>query len=238
MGQPEGEAAQAAEALAEAERELARRNLEVELAGERVAVLAAVRPAPTEDPVQLVELKAELARASEDAAVRRTLAELLAATLARVRGRLHPAVAAFASRLLPRITGGRHGEVKINGQGELLVFAPEAGEYVSIDHLTGGARDQLLLSLRLAFAGAVVASRAGAGSRQLLFLDEPLASSDEGRAAAFLGVLGERAACFRQVFLVTHRSPADARFDLILTLDSASDSVALESEGSRRARAW
>jgi DNA repair exonuclease SbcCD ATPase subunit len=194
-------------AMAAAREELARAEAGLAILEKRADKLERDKPgaAPEERRGQMARLQKELETLRHDQQVREVLAEMLAATVQRVRSRLFPEVAAYAARLLPRITGGRHGDVRISTEGALQVYAPEAGEYVGLDSLSGGARDQLLLALRLAFAGAVVRSRAPEAASHFLFLDEPLASSDEERGRAFLELLEDRGEAFRQVFLVTHR---------------------------------
>lgn len=223
LPEPGEEEASLREELEAARAEEEKHRVRAELLTERAAQLAEGKE-DEEDPAQVIaDLETRLAEAGHDAAVRGTLADLLQATAQRVRTRLFPAVAGYAARLLPRITGGRHGEVKVEEDGRLLVYAPEAGEYVPIEMLSGGARDQLLLALRLAFASAVVTSRVGAEGAPFLFLDEPLASSDEERGLAFLKVLEDRAEAFAQVFVVTHRLAGDESYDAILRLEEGSE---------------
>lgn len=223
-------------AMAAAREELARAEAGLAILEKRRDKLEQDAPGapPEERRGHLAKLQGELDALRQDVRVREVLRETLSATVQRVRSRLFPEVAAYAARLLPRITGGRHGDVRISSEGALQVFAPEAGEYVGLDALSGGARDQLLLALRLAFAGAVVRSRAPEAASHFLFLDEPLASSDEERGQAFLELLEDRGEAFHQVFLVTHRPPGEGADGpmLELTLEATEVVADLASTGS------
>ncbi len=158
----------------------------------------------------------------------------LAATTERMRARLLPAVAEYGSRLLPRLTAGRHHGVRFTPQGDLEVRADGTGGWVPLDALSGGARDQLLIALRLAFAAAVVRTRVQGEAAQFLFLDEPLASSDETRGRAFLELLVDRGPCFSQVILVTHRLGGDELYDRVLVLDGEKDELCYPAPGGNR----
>lgn len=219
----DSQVAELSRSLEELRTEAARIRAGVEVLEARTEKLAQAPTQPEERVRQLVTLRQEHAVASEEAAVRAMLEECLGATAARLRARLLPQIAEYAARMLPRITGGKHAEVRISNHGEIQFFAPEAGEYVSIDALSGGARDQFLLALRLAFASAVVRARAPAGSSPFLFLDEPLASSDEERGKAFLELLEDRSDAFRQVFVVTHRHSGEGAYDRLLVLSPQED---------------
>lgn len=212
-------------------REAMRSRAQVEVLADQAEAMAREEGSLEEKRAMIDELDAELTRLTSEREVRQVLADCLEATAARLRSRLFPSIAAYAARLLPRITGGRHGQVRISAEGELQVLAPELGEYVSIDRLSGGARDQFLLALRLAFAAAVVRGRVPEGHRHFLFLDEPLASSDSRRGTAFLDLLGDRSPAFSQVFVVTHRPEGEGSYDLVLELDA--DAAVVEYPAAR-----
>lgn len=217
----------------ERERGVVSRDLLVQ----RSETLATSSGVPEERLRLLGTLEEELSRVEAEAGVREVLAECLTATVERLRTRLFPWIAEYAARMLPRITGGKHAEVRISQEGELQFFAGEAGEYVGIEALSGGARDQFLLALRLAFASAVVRARAAENTSFFLFLDEPLASSDEGRGRAFLELLEDRSESFRQVFVVTHRPAGDETYDQILRLTEDTDVLELAPEAAACAAA-
>jgi DNA repair exonuclease SbcCD ATPase subunit len=215
--------------IQELHRERDRFQVSLDLLMQRGESIAGASRIPEERLHLLETLQEELAVCEHDALVRAALAESLTAAVERLRTRLFPWIAEYAARLLPRITGGRHADVRISQDGELQFFAREAGEYVAIEALSGGARDQFLLALRLAFASAVVRARAAENSSFFLFLDEPLASSDEGRGRAFLELLEDRSESFRQVFVVTHRPAGDETYDMILRLSEGDEVLEVES---------
>ena len=68
---------------------------------------------------------------------------------------------------------------------------------------SGGTEDQFLLSMRLAFALALLPEVKGMHP-EFLFLDEPLASSDEERREGIIRLLKELQSRFKQIFIISH----------------------------------
>lgn len=119
-----------------------------------------------------------------------------------IRKRLLPQIEAYFSWVLPRMTRGRYHKVRLDEDFEIEVFSDEYGDYVSLDTLSGGTIDQLLISLRLAFARATFANSGSPG--QFLFLDEPFSSFDESRREQFFNLLQSLKSNFQQIFLISH----------------------------------
>jgi uncharacterized protein YhaN len=105
-----------------------------------------------------------------------------------------------ASYYFHRIAGTSLGEI---GLGESL--APEsvrparADEAVDEAALSGGEREQLHLSVRLALAGVLAKDE-----RQLLVLDDVLTATDAGRLLRVQAVLEEAADRLQIVILTCH----------------------------------
>lgn len=203
-------------ALAGHRDELGRVRMERQAAEER---LARVEP----DAARCRQLEEELSRSGEELAsvergirVREILLELLTGLSERMRQRLGPALADYMRFVLPRITGNRYREVRLTEDLAVEVWSPEKGDYVHLDALSGGTVDQLLVSLRLAFAKALMDTTMVAGERQYLFFDEPLASFDRSRGEAFLSLLRSFGGTFAQVFLVSHLGGLEELFDAVV----------------------
>ncbi len=130
------------------------------------------------------------------------LENLFLQTGANIRRRLLPQIEAYFSWVLPRMTRGRYHKVRLDEDFEIKVFSDEYGDYVSLDTLSGGTIDQLLISLRLAFAHATFANSGTSG--QFLFLDEPFSSFDESRREQFFKLLQSLKSNFQQIFLISH----------------------------------
>jgi DNA repair exonuclease SbcCD ATPase subunit len=142
---------------------------------------------------------------------------------ARIVRRVLPETEARMRSILPALTHGARQDarlVRLN-QDEAMpdlrveVWDQAAGRYVPKEQFSGGARDQVSLALRLAFALATLPKDSGAAPG-FLFLDEPLSAFDEERASGLVSALthGELARAFPQVFLIAHnRSFNPGAFD-------------------------
>ncbi|RME70210.1 MAG: SMC family ATPase [Planctomycetota bacterium] len=153
---------------------------------------------------QLASISAELEPLGREIAVHELAGRLLEETAADLRARLGPTLRRFLAVVLPRITGGRYRRVRVLPNLDLRVYSPEKNDYVPIVDLSAGTAEQLLLVLRLGVGAALGRTRRVDDPEQFLYLDEPLAAFDEGRAVAFLQLLEELEPLFPQVFLVLH----------------------------------
>jgi len=137
-----------------------------------------------------------------------------------LRERVRPNVEAYMSRILPTITLGRYKAVQLDEEFRLRVWDPEAGEFKERDVFSGGTEDQFLLSMRLAFALALLPEVKGIHP-EFMFLDEPLGSSDEARREGILKLLNtELSQSFKQIFLVSHISGLDEQVKHIIRLEN------------------
>ena len=161
---------------------------------------------------------------------RRELAAQMARDVrARIARRVLPETEAYMRALLPELTAGRYRDVELlredgAGQGgrgaggadlRIRVWDQLAGRFVAKGLFSGGARDQVSLALRLAFALATLPKELGA-IPGFIFLDEPLSAFDAERSAALERLLtrGVIARQFPQVFLISHSQSLDpAHFD-------------------------
>ncbi|MBB6050427.1 AAA family ATPase [Armatimonas rosea] len=125
--------------------------------------------------------------------------------------RVMPSTEIWVKKLLPLLTNHRYRDIKWNSEeNKVSVLDSRKGEYVEKRVFSGGARDQISLALRLAFALATLpgesATRPG-----WLFLDEPLSSFDEARTLSLIDLLtkGLIHKQFQQIFLVSHSKSFD-----------------------------
>jgi len=137
-----------------------------------------------------------------------------------LRERVRPNVEAYMSHILPVITLGRYKAVQLNEEYKLRIWDPEAGEFKERDVFSGGTEDQFLLSMRLAFALALLPEVKGTHP-EFMFLDEPLGSSDEARREGILNLLNvELSQSFKQIFLVSHIGGLDEQVKHIIRLEN------------------
>ena len=159
--------------------------------------------------------------------VREILLELLTGLSERMRERLAPALADYIRCVLPPITGFRYREVQLTEDLDIQVYSPEKGDYVHLEDLSGGTVDQLLVSMRLAFAKALMDAKMPLEPHQFLFFDEPLSSFDRGRAEAFLNLLRTFGGTFAQVFLVSHLGGLKELFDAVILTHLDKDNLSV-----------
>ena len=129
---------------------------------------------------------------------------LLSREIERYREENQGPVLARASELLPRLTLGRYSglRVGVNESDEhvLLAVRADGGEGVEVGGLSDGTRDQLYLALRL----SSLERYATLNEPMPLVLDDVLIHSDDARAEAALGVLGEIAKTTQVLFFTHH----------------------------------
>jgi len=137
-----------------------------------------------------------------------------------LRERVRPNVERYMGHILPIITLGRYKAVQLDEEYRLRVWDPEAGEFKERDVFSGGTEDQFLLSMRLAFALALLPEVKGMHP-EFMFLDEPLGSSDDARREGILNLLNtELSQSFKQIFLVSHIGGLDEQVKHIIRLEN------------------
>ena len=136
-----------------------------------------------------------------------------------LRSRVKPGVEQYMGVTLPTITNGRYKAVQLDEDYSLKVWDPDAGEFKVKEVFSGGTEDQFLLSMRLAFALALMPEVKGMHP-EFLFLDEPLASSDEERRQGILQLLHtELASRFKQIFLISHVAGLETDVENVIRLE-------------------
>ncbi len=147
----------------------------------------------------------------------RELENLFRLTGSDIRKRLVPQIEAYFGWVLPRLTRGRYNRVKLDDDFSISVWSDEFGGFVSLDSLSGGTADQLLISLRLAFARASFAS--SGNSANFLFLDEPFSAFDESRRELFFSLLQSLKSTFQQIFIISHLPDLEDFVDYYIKLE-------------------
>ncbi len=117
--------------------------------------------------------------------------------------------------ILPKITNNKYRDVKITEDFKIKVYSPEKNDFESITALSGGARDQVLFTLRLAFTNAILGGKSRSKGFSL-FLDEFLGSFDQNRRDETLKMLKDLKEDFRQIFLISHIEGMEGNVDQII----------------------
>jgi len=130
--------------------------------------------------------------------------EKLRETAKHVREKFLPAIEINMSQIISQITGGIYKAVRLNEDYNIEVLDSNAGKFISKDIYSGGTVDQFLLAMRLAFILSLL-PQTKQTYPQFLFLDEPLASSDQNRRTNIINLLTKTLSKeFKQIILITH----------------------------------
>ena len=136
-----------------------------------------------------------------------------------LRNRVQPNVEQYMGIILLTITNGRYKAVQLDENFNLKVWDPDAGEFKLKEVFSGGTEDQLLLSMRLAFALALLPKVKGMHP-EFLFLDEPLASSDKERREGIIQLLKKLSSRFRQIFIISHVADLETEVQNVIRLEN------------------
>ena len=145
--------------------------------------------------------------------------EGIEATAEALRNRVRPSVERYMGQILPKLTSGRYRAVALDESFGIRVWDPDAGEFRPRDVFSGGAEDQFLLAMRLAFALSLMPEAKGV-KPDFLFLDEPLGSSDEVRRSGIIEYLtSELPRLFGQIFVISHVGGLEELFPNVIRLE-------------------
>ncbi len=133
---------------------------------------------------------------------------------------------------LARLTGGRYRRVAVDDATlDISVFAPERGDWVTIEDLSQGTLDLGYLAARLGLVRLVTQDR-----RPPLIFDDPFVTFDETRAGRAIAMLRDLAADFQVIYLTTS-DRYDHAADRVVELPgpTAGDEAAASDDGSEAA---
>jgi DNA repair exonuclease SbcCD ATPase subunit len=178
-----------------------------------------------EDPLDWAAEQNVLAQAERDLAIKRRAGEIVAHTRQSIVNRVMPLTMQNMRLILPLVTEGRYQDAEWDEQSNVIsVYDSRAGSFQRKRVFSGGARDQISLALRLAFA---LATLPGEHNIQpgWLFLDEPLSSFDHSRTQALVDLVTLPRALvrrqFAQIFLISHSQSFDpSQFDYRIRMDA------------------
>ncbi|HHX38988.1 MAG TPA: SMC family ATPase [Armatimonadetes bacterium] len=116
-------------------------------------------------------------------------------------GRIRPALATKASRLVRDLTDGKYDQIELDEDYNLWMH--DEGERRELRSFSGGENDLVHLCLRLAIS-QMIAESAGGAEHGFLVLDEVLGSQDGERRGLILQALAVLSRQFRQILMITH----------------------------------
>ncbi|RLE84170.1 MAG: hypothetical protein DRJ41_03620, partial [Thermoprotei archaeon] len=150
------------------------------------------------------EAKSNMERLSKEVEALTKAIECLKMVASKIRESFRPAIERNMSLVISHITDGRYKAVKLDEKYNIYVLDSEAGEFRPKDIYSGGTVDQFLLAMRLAFILSLLPQTKQTYPR-FLFLDEPLASSDQRRRQNIIKLLTTTLSeHFKQIILITH----------------------------------
>lgn len=123
------------------------------------------------------------------------------ATCKRIYGRFNQLLSQYTAEVLPKLTEGRYGRMKIGDDFRVGVFSMEKNDFASLDELSSGAQRQVLLATRLAMSKAL--TEVSNQQHQFLILDEPFAFFDRERIRNTLKALSEMDKTLSQIWIIS-----------------------------------
>ena len=116
---------------------------------------------------------------------------------------------------LEQVTAGRYRRVRVDDTNlGIEVFAPERGDWVSVESLSQGTLDLVYLAARIGLVRLVTGDR-----RPPLILDDPFVTLDDARAMRALELLKRISADFQVIYLTTS-DRYDATADAVQVLEA------------------
>lgn len=165
---------------------------------------------------ELVQVQGALARERLRAEAVKLLYETLSAVQREALQAVVEPVKRRAQQTLQRIAGNKFNGISFGAELLPIGVQPQSVEQttVSLEHLSGGEREQVYFAVRLALADV-----AFQGRRELLVLDDVFVHTDMTRIARIVSILEEAAERFQIVLLTCHPEryrgiPAAKFFDL------------------------
>ena len=170
--------------------------------------------------LSIEELEARVKNMEHKVSVLEIVINSLSEISRKLRESFAPAVEKYMGRIINVVTNGKYKAVKIDPSSyDIQVFDAQAGRFLPRNIYSGGANDQLLLAMRIAFTLALLRGAKGIYPR-FLFLDEPLGSSDPERRRRILQLLNEELTrYFEQILLITHVETPEVPGATIVTME-------------------
>lgn len=165
---------------------------EIERAAELKQSLTAAEPSRT-----AADIRAEIEEADKQLAAKRAelravqlAAECVSAAYSRIKSDFTPQLNSETERLLEKMTGGRHGNIKVADDFSLrLNESGDSGELRQAELFSMGAYNQIYFALRLAIARLTVSA-----DKRVFCIDDLLMTFDDSRGRQTIDMLADMCA--------------------------------------------
>ena len=171
------------------------------------------------------ELTRQRITAEKRIPVRERALALIAGACRKIHTQFNAQMRDYLQHLMPSMTDGRYQYLKIDENFSIQLFSSDKNDFVDLEDISGGARRQLLLIVRLAVAQALV--DAHGEPAQTLMLDEPFAFFDRLRTEQTLMALPGFSRQIGQVWVISQEFEKHAPFDLRIECKRGVDMLVL-----------
>jgi exonuclease SbcC len=120
---------------------------------------------------------------------------------------------------MPRFTGNRYKQIKINKDLLVHVYSDEKMDWIDFDELSSGTQRQILLAVRIAMSEQLALNTDNV--TQFIFLDEPFTYFDQDRTKAALEALPKLSEVVSQVWIVAQEFPKGSHSDKVIHCPAA-----------------
>ncbi len=149
--------------------------------------------------------------------------QLIDGTCRRIYAKFQPELRRFVGKVLPKLTDDRYQHLQIDEDLNVRVFSKKKNDFVGLDEVSNSTHRQLMLSLRLALAQALICSTTKAS--QFIFFDEPFAFFDKQRMQWAVEVVDRISPQMTQVWLAAQEFGSQDAFDVEIKCDADSDTL-------------
>ncbi len=162
---------------------------------------------------------------------RQAACELLESCVTTMHSKVGPALSGYMHGVLPRLTGDRYRDVKLDADLDMQVFSTDRRDFVAASELSGGTNEALVLGLRLALAQAFIAARTR--RPQFVFLDEPFKMMDAPRVLQAIRAMPVLSSDIQQLFVVQPQFTDEQRDALDFVVQTTIETTDLQTDLAR-----
>ncbi len=177
---------------------------------------------------QVTTLEKDVDTKTQSIEVRRIAQNLLAGSQRRLLGRFNLEMRHVVSKIMPKLTDGRYETMQIDTDLNVQVWSNEKGHFVSLNEVSGGTYNQVMLAIRLALSQALITA-ALCGAEFIIF-DEPFAFFDVQRTRKTLEILPQLSPDIEQMWIIAQQFDDNSPF--ALHLHCSQDSEVMIASGS------
>ena len=213
------------EASRQEEQQHAKRIIQL---GEHIEQEKARRVQDQQWRAQVADIEVKQQKQTYNLSIQRIAHQLLIGACQGLSTRFNQELRRFISKAAPLFTQGRYQHLRIDEDLSIKAFSTLKNDFVDFSELSAGARYQLLLSVRMALAQALIARTNN--TPQFVVLDEPFVFFDRKRVQESLDALRNVSEKIAQVWIIVqeHEPLQEERAtDLHLSCTQDGDSLSV-----------